>query len=224
MGFLFVGGGSDPQADRTKVPIEAEDVSAYGDTFGNPTLGGAWTARNVTPEFPYQSPGIYLPLDARGDGIFRAAPPDSEYEVVCEVDYLGGGSSSSSGQTGGQLSVCILSSAGTGVGGGIHTADPPRIWLHQITTYEYVGVYGAGLDPGGAMKYDKVTLALHKNGNDYRMRYSNDGGATWSAYTGASTVAFTPALIGFGRFHTGGSAVDNRVTLRHFDVYFPSFS
>lgn len=213
----------DPQSTRTKSPIEAAPLSAYGDDFQADTLDAAWTARNCAPTFPYTSPGSYITLDARGDGIFRAAPPDAEFEVVAEFDYLGGGSNSSSSQTAGHLGVAILNASGTGVSGAIHTADPPRIWIHDITAYEYVGVLGVGLDPAGAMKYDRVTLAIHKNGTNYRVRYSNNGGTTWSAYTATSSKVFTPTQIGIIRAHTGGSAVDNVITVRHFNVFIPSF-
>jgi len=215
-------GGGDPQETRVKSPLQAATLSASGDSFLTDVLDPAWTARSITPGFPYSSPGIRLDPAARGQ-IHRAAPAASEYEVVAMFDGLGGVSAAASAGVLGQWGVAILSSAGTGVSAGIHTADPARMWLHQITAWEYVGVYGAGADPG-TLKVNRIALALHKSGTDYRMRSSNDGGTTWTAYTAVSAVAFTPAYIAFGRFHTGGTAGDNQITLRHFDVYTPSFA
>lgn len=216
------GGGGDPQASRTKTPLDAAALSTAGDHFTTDTLDPAWTTRNNTPTFPYVSPGAELPFDPT-DGIFRAAPAGTQYEVVATLEYLGGNSAASAAQTLGQWGVCILSAAGTGVSGGIHTADPARIWLHQITAYTYVGVYGAGLDPG-TLKFNHISLALHRNGNDYRMRFSNDGGVTWSAYTAVTTVAFTPTQVGVIRSFTGGSTRDNQfVTIRNFNTFSPTF-
>lgn len=224
--FEDLSGGGDPQAGRTKTAIQnsINAIAANSDGIDGTSLDAAWTATGVVPAFPYTPGGVRLPLTARSQRIMRAAPAPAEYEAVIEIDYLGGASAASSSQTAGHIGVCILSAAGTGISGAIHTADPPRIWLQQITAYEYVGVYGAGLDPAGAMKYDKVAIALHRNGNDYRMRYSNDGGTTWSAYTAISTVAFTPTQIGVIRGHTGGSATDNIIHLRSFRVFTPTFS
>lgn len=216
------GGGGDPQENRTKWPLQAVAVSANGDACLADELDPEWTARSVTPSFPFVSPGMLLAPAARGQ-IVRDSPAASEYEVVAMFDCFAGVSAAHSAAVLGQWGVAILNSSGTGVSGGIHTADPARLWLHQITAYEYVGVYGSGLDPG-TLKISRIALALHKNGNDYRMRASNDGGTTWTSYTAASTVAFTPAMIGFGRWHTGGAAGDNQVFLRHFDVYTPSFA
>lgn len=218
-------GGSDPQANRTKTAVQAsEDAEAdYSDGLNDDEIAEEWTATGVTPEYPYVAPGVRLPLAARSARIMRVAPAASEYEIVVEYDYLGGVSSAHSAAVLGQIGPVILDVNGSGVSGGIHTADPARIWLHQITAYQYVGVYGAGQDPG-VMKTNRITIALHKNGNDYRMRYSNDGGTTWGDYTAASTVAFTPTQIGFGRWHTGGTANDNSLHLRSFRVFTPSFS
>lgn len=215
-------GGGDPQADRTKNPIEAAPLAAQGDAFLTNTLDPAWTNRTAVPTFPYRAPGMAMAPAARGQ-ITRAAPAAAEYEVVAEFDYLAGNSAAQSAGVLGQWGVAILDVNGSGVSGGIHTADPARLWLHQITAYQYVGVYGSGLDPG-TLKIDRITLALHRNGNNYRMRSSNDGGATWTAYTAVSAVAFTPTQIGFGRWHTGGTALDNQVTLRNFNVFTPSFA
>lgn len=214
-------GGGDPQADRTKQPVEASALSPEGDAFTTNTLNAAWTNRNAVPTFPYRSPGMAIAPVARGQ-ITRPAPAASQYEVVAVFDYLAGNSAAQSSGVLGQWGVAILDVNGSGVSAGIHTADPARLWLHQITAYQYVGVYGSGLDPG-TLKIDRITLALHKNGNNYRMRSSNDGGTTWTAYTAASTVAFTPTQIGFGRWHTGGSALDNQVTIRYFNVFTPTF-
>lgn len=216
------GGSGDPQAGRTKWPLQAATLSSHGDAFTADALDPAWTATGMTPSFPYVSPGMLMAPAARAR-IVRPAPAAGEFEVVAMFDCLGGQSAAHSTAVLGQWGVAILSSAGTGVSGGIHTADPARLWLHQITAYEYVGVYGSGLDPG-TLKISRIALALHKNGTNYRMRSSNDGGTTWTSYTAATSVAFTVAQIGFGRWHTGGSATDNQVFLRHFDVYTPSFA
>lgn len=214
-------GGGDPQEGRTMSAIALGTPDAtYSDGFAAAELDVAWTARNNTPTFPYTQPGMRVSFDAQGDGIWRPAPAASEYEVVVELDYLGGNTQSSA-QVQGIIGIGILQSDGTGVGCSLISADPPNLYVHTVTTYNYAVAQHAVATSGS--KVSKIALALHKNGTDYRVRYSNDGGANWSAYSTAYSSAHTAAQIGFGRFFTAGTNTDAIMTLRNFGVFTPSF-
>ena len=217
-------GGGDPQADRTKSAVSASTAHAedYSDEFLLDELDAAWTAVSITPTFPYTMPGIRLAFDAQGDGLWRPAPADAEFEVVIEMDYLGGHTQSTV-QTGGFIGIGILTTAGTGVGCSMVGNDPQLLSVHTVTTGSY-GAHQQGLSLSTAHKVNKITFALHRNGNNYRNRWSNDGGATWSAYSSTYASAHAVNKIGVGRFFTNGSASDSIVTLRSFKVFTPSFA
>lgn len=218
-----LGGPGDPQAGRTKSAISAStaQVALDSDEFLTDTLDAAWTATSVSPTFPYSMPGVNIAFDAQTDRIMRAAPAASEYEIIIEVDYIGG-QTQSVAQTGGFIGIGILNAVGTGVGCSMVGNDPQLLSVHTATTYTYTA-HQQGQSLAAPYKVSKLAIALHKNGNNYRNRWSNDGGTTWSAYSAAYSSAHTVTQIGVVRFFTNGAAADNIVTLRSFKVFTPSF-
>jgi hypothetical protein len=187
-----------------------------GDDFEGLALDAAWTPRNLGaghvafPNIVYK-PALQLNFDASGDGVLRAVPASTTFEIVTGVRLL------RALTNGGMVGPVILDATGAGVGFSTYNDNTTRMW--NITAYAYASTGPSG---SGCPTTHDYWLALRRNGDSYTGRWCAADGATWSAYsTAIAKAGWTPDRIGIMRLYTNSSPV---FELSRFNVYFPTYA
>lgn len=188
-------------------PINA----TYGDEMDEVPLDAAWTKRNVAQSETLTastlltvSAATAVVFDAQGDGLWRPAPADTNFELVIGMKSDG---------FGGMTGLGVIDTNGTGVGFSAYNDGNAYTW--SITTYGYAST-GNSIASGAPGLNAWYWLALRKNGTTYTGRISKDGGLTWSGSTGGHTWTGTPHRVGVGRFF---SSAGSNHQLRRFNVH-----
>jgi len=187
----------------------------HGDHFTAASLSGSWTRRNYTSgaeTYQVGKNGTYLRIDttsrSAGDGYFRTAP-GGDWTIAMKYipRYYGA--------TFPNWSLCVVDTAGTGVGTVFYNA-PLALLVADITTYTtYGGTYtqlgSTSTSPNKAIFaavsqwLDRpIWVSLRKSGTSYFGACSLDG-EVWTPETGGRTWAGTVDRIGMFHMPTLGS-------------------
>jgi len=171
----------------------------YGDDFTAASLSGSWTRRNFAAgaeTYQLGKNGTYIHIAmtgrAAGDGYFRTAPSGDWTFAMAFVPRLW----SVFG-----WSICVVDSAGTGVGVTVADTGALSICVLGITAYTtYSGSFtgyaaGQSLALNTAYNEHKNWLYLRKSGTNYYGAHSKDG-EVWSPETAAFSSAITVDRVG----------------------------
>lgn len=196
-------------------PVRYPLNRGYGDEFSYPTgvtgFNRRWKNRGFsafTTNVDF-SPGsaMLTHFDAQGAAIYTTAPA-GDFEILLQYS-LG------SPATNVMVGPLIVDTAGAGYGCSPYNDANAYLWRLSGWAYSATGpsIVGAGT----ALANKLVIFALLRRvGTTYSCRFSANGSTFLGPSTGDTTVSFTPAYIGVGRFL---SADGGAVTLHRFNVF-----
>lgn len=200
-------------------PVRYKLNRGYGDEFEHQTfasLSRRWRIRSaVVSDFDFSWAGgssLLWNATTSGSWIYQAAPA-GDFQAILEFNALG-----KLHGYGMMPTLALLDANGTGAGGSFYSDATTRGWT--ITSWAYsataTGDLGKGTDadtgPGRAL-----LVSMRRSGTTLPMKFSADGGATWSTETSAGTVSASNNLLAIGRPWSGSTP--GWVALHRLNVY-----